>query len=287
MSLMPAPARGSATRDIQNSGEMPYRDAGGIGAFRTVCSFSHMNFDDPLVFPGQQNATHLHMYFGNTSINFGSNPAQVSQIGNGTCRGGIVNRSAYWVPAMIDTRNGRPLVPSNIDVYYKTGYFGVRDGDVRPWPAGFRMISGNSKSTAAQQDVVWYQCNGGARQNFIPSCSGTMTMVVRFQQCWDGRNIASPDHQSHVRHALPGAGCPSGYTPTPELSINVHYSTNFGDSSTWRLSSDLSGAPPGSSGHADWIHGWEQDVMNSFVTRVINPGLSGGSHIVGDGRVIF
>ena len=265
---------------------MPARDAGGIGAFRNVCQYSHMNFDDALVFPGRQNATHLHTYFGNTAARFDSTPDSLLSSGQSTCRGGIVNRSAYWVPSMIDTRNGRPLAPTLIHVYYKTGYSGIADAAVKPWPKGFRMIAGSASSTGSQNGIVWYTCNGGPRSPVIPSCTGTVTMDVEFPQCWDGVNLDSPDHKSHV--AYPSGGrCPASHPiPTPELSLHVNYDTSFGDSSTWRLSSDMNGAPAGSSGHADWIHAWEQDIMVSWVQKVINPGLSGGSHMLGDGRVM-
>jgi Domain of unknown function (DUF1996) len=267
------------------TGEMPARDAGGIGAFRNVCQYSHMNFDDALVFPGVQNATHLHTYFGNTAVRFDSTAQSISSSGAGTCRGGIANRSAYWVPSMIDTRDGRPLAPKLIHVYYKTGYAGIADAAVKPWPKGLRMIAGAGSSTVAQSQV-WYRCNGGASQSFIPACNGELVMTVTFPQCWDGVNLSAPDNKSHV--AYPSGGrCPSSHpVPTPELSVNVAYATTYGDSSTWRLSSDTNGAPPGSSGHADWVNGWDQELMNTWVTRVINPGLSGGSHMIGDGRVM-
>jgi Domain of unknown function (DUF1996) len=257
-----------------------------VGAFRNVCQYSHMNFDDALVFPGRQGATHLHTYFGNTGARFDSTPNSLLSSGASTCRGGIVNRSAYWVPSMIDTRNGRPLAPKLIHVYYKTGYAGIADAAVKPWPKGFRMIAGNAGSTGAQNGVAWYTCNGGSRSSFIPSCSGTVTMDIEFPQCWDGVNLDSPDHKSHVAYPSNGQ-CPSSHpVPTPELSIHVNYDTSFGDSSTWRLSSDMKGAPAGSSGHADWIHAWDQNIMETWTRLIINKGLSGGSHMVGDGRVM-
>jgi len=283
--LIPAPKPGSGSLDIVTTGEMPYRDAGGIGAFRSVCQYSHMNFDDALVFPGVQGAAHLHTYFGNTGSRFDSTAQSIGNSGGGSCRGGTANRSSYWVPSMIDTRNGRPLAPGNIHVYYKTGYNGIADAAIKPWPKGFRMIAGASSSRVAQSQII-YRCNDGPSQSFIPTCNGTVVMSVAFPQCWDGVNLSSPDHKSHV--AYPSGGrCPSSHpVPTPELTINVEYSTSYGDSSTWRLSSDINGAPAGSSGHADWINGWDEQLMNTWVTHIINRGLSGGSHMLGDGRVM-
>jgi hypothetical protein len=93
-----------------------------IGAFRTHCFFSHMNFDDPIVYPDQQGASHLHTYFGNTLADYSSKPWTISQRGRSTCSGGIANRTAYWTPSVIDTRNRTPVAPREMGVYYKTGY---------------------------------------------------------------------------------------------------------------------------------------------------------------------
>lgn len=286
VALIPPRRPGSPNRDVYFSGELAVRDAGGIGAARTRCTLSHFNFDDPLVFPGQPNATHLHMFFGNTGANYASTADSIATTGDGTCRGGILNRSAYWAPALINVGLGEPIVPNWIDVYYKTGYAGVRDVDVQPFPDRFRMIAGSSRSQGAQPGVVSYSCNGGAGQDFIPSgCTGVLTMSVRFPQCWDGRNLDSPDHQSHLRYPEAPLGCNRpGDVPLPEITIHIQYPVRADQ--VYRLSSDVNGSPAGSSGHADWIKGWEPEVMRLMVQRIINPGLSGGSELIGDGRTM-
>jgi len=287
-SLLPAAAGGSPDRRINNSGEMPYRDSDGMGAFRTVCQYSHMNFDDPLVYPGQPGRAHLHVFFGNTGVNANSTPESIRTTGNGSCRGGTVNRSAYWAPAVIDTSTGAPVRPAaDADIYYKTGYdlFG-QNSAVQPFPVGFRMIAGDSKSQVLQRRA-YFECNG-AQATGIPNCAGgQLLQVIEFPQCWDGVNLDSPDHRSHVLYANNGS-CPAGFpVQLPMITMRIKYSVPSGGASAWRLSSDINGAPAGSSGHADWVNGWEQEVMNTWVDRVIRQGLSGGSHIVGDGRTIY
>ncbi|HEU4459263.1 MAG TPA: DUF1996 domain-containing protein [Methylibium sp.] len=288
---MPAAKPGATDRRIQFRGDTPYRDPDGMGAFRTVCDYSHMNFDDPLVYPGQRNATHLHVFFGNTATDANSTPESIRTSGGSSCRGGIVNRSSYWVPAMIDTRDGRPIQPrSDIDVYYKTGYLlgTLLNGSVQPFPAGFRMIGGDSKSRVAQRHM-YYSChNGSGDSPTIPNCpGGELWQIVEFPQCWDGRNLDSPDHRSHVVYPS-GGRCPASHpVMLPQVSYHVKYDVPASGASTWRLSSDIDGAPAGSSGHGDWVNGWEQEVMETFVSRIVNLGLSGGSHIVGDGRIIY
>jgi hypothetical protein len=94
----------------------------GIGAFRTICQYSHMAYNDPIVFPGQPGKAHLHTFFGNTDVDAYSTDDSIRNTGNSTCPGGIANRTAYWIPSLIDTRNGAPIVPEKAVWYYKSGY---------------------------------------------------------------------------------------------------------------------------------------------------------------------
>ena len=70
---IPAPAAGVGSFNIGPAGYSKDAATDAIGAFRINCSLSHMNFDDPIVFPGQSRATHLHAFFGNTAVNANSN----------------------------------------------------------------------------------------------------------------------------------------------------------------------------------------------------------------------
>jgi hypothetical protein len=293
--LIPAPATGSSTVNISRTGELGYRDPDGVGAFRTVCDYSHMNFDDPIVYPGQAGASHLHVYFGNTIVDASTTVANLVTQGNSTCRGGIANRSAYWVPAMIDTRNGAPIRPSFAHVYYKAGYQGNTNASIKPPPVGLRMIAGDSKNTVVRpssQSGVEFGCNGGG-SNTLPNCApgSTVEMHVNFPQCWDGVNLDSPDHKSHMAYGT-GSGCPASHPiPIPEITIIAVFPVVGQNSSTWRLSSDRDGSTAGTSAHADWMNGWRGEIAGEylptiFVTRLINAGLSGGSHMIGDGRVM-
>jgi len=286
-SRIPPPATGRSDRLIARSGEQPYRDPDGMGAFRTVCRTSHFNFDDPLVYPGQPGRSHLHVFFGNTEVTGHSTPESIRGQGNSTCRGGTVNRSGYWVPAIIDTRDGRPIAPTgDHDFYYKTGYglFG-QDAKVVPFPVGFRMIAGDSKSRVPQS-IASFECQG-RKSETLPDCpNGELRQIVEFPQCWDGVNLDSPDHRSHIAYARDGR-CPKSHpVHFVQVSYIIKYAVPASGSASWRLSSDLAGTPAGSSGHGDWVNGWEQEAMETFIEKVVKRGLSGGSHMLGDGRVI-
>jgi Domain of unknown function (DUF1996) len=283
---------------IATTGEQGYRDPDGTGAFRTVCGYSHMNFDDAIVFPGQPGVSHLHVYFGNTQVDANTKIGDLPARGNSTCRGGIANRSAYWVPAVIDTRTGAPVKPSAAQVYYKSGYQGLTNAQIKSPPVGLRMIAGDSKNTVvkpAWESHTSFGCEetAGNTPSVIPNCTAGQRLwaSVTFPQCWDGVNLDSPDHKSHMAYGT-GNGCPVSHpVPIPEISIIAMFPVTDSTAS-WRLSSDKNGSAAGTSYHGDWMNGWRgqtatEYLPNVFVSRLLNQGLSGGSHMIGDGRALL
>lgn len=260
-----------------------------IGAFRTVCLWSHFNYDDPLVFPGQPGRSHLHLFFGNSLTDAFSTADSLRNSGNSTCRGGTVNRSAYWVPALLNSE-GKPLTPFFSNFYYKSGYRGVRGEDVKPLPAGLRMIAGKVDSQGPQPYVVaWSGDRGNCtdRNDAIPLCSqgSEVTMTIRFPQCWDGKNLDSPNHQSHMAYAE--GGCPASHpVALPEIAFNVHYQVEDPNGTgKWRLSSDRYDAalPGGYSAHGDWFNGWDTEMVETWTRNCHNQRRDCGSE-TGDGK---
>ena len=283
----------------------------GSGAFRTTCKWSHMAFDDPIVYPGQPGLSHLHTFFGNTGTNANSTTSTISTTGNSTCNGGTINRTAYWVPTMIDTLDGRPIGANNdqyvgSQFYYKTGYT-LPVALIKPAPAGLRMIVGDSKGNPSNPSkVASYRCikNGGATQadigtaqSTIPYCQASgytvMRMSITFPQCWDGVNLDSPDHKSHMANAVYTTGNQQGYCPAthpvaiPEISFEIEYPVrSTDDTRRWRLSSDNydTSQPAGYSSHGDYMMGWKTDAMAAFVKYCDNTAKNCGSTLLGDGR---
>ncbi|MFL6662370.1 MAG: DUF1996 domain-containing protein, partial [Rhizobacter sp.] len=127
-SMIPARAAGVSQEQITVTGQ--FGVPSDIGAFRISCDFSHMANDDPIVFPNQPGRSHLHTFFGNTGTDAFSTADSIATTGNSTCRGGTANRSAYWVPSMIDTKTGAPVRPADAMIYYKTGYNGISPAQV-------------------------------------------------------------------------------------------------------------------------------------------------------------
>lgn len=276
-----------------------------IGAFRTSCDFSHMAYDDPIVYPGQPGKSHLHTFFGNTATSATTTPDSLRTTGSSTCRGGTANRSAYWVPAIIDTGSGTPIRPTSGQFYYKQGYELSPSSSIKPMPAGLRMIAGNSlNSTESGSASFAFVCYTNGTESTrvstrLPVCPAGTTDVLsllNFPQCWDGVNLDSPDHKSHVSGVVQdqtapfAKHCPADHpVPIPQISFNVWYPVGASGTASWRLSSDVYDAslPPGMSMHGDWYNGWNKDVSDTWGKNCVAASKDCHSHLLGDLREIY
>jgi Domain of unknown function (DUF1996) len=282
--------------DVIVSGEFaqPPTKTDGAGAFRTTCDFSHMSADDPIVAPGRPGASHLHVFFGNTLVNANSTADSIRNTGNSTCSGGTVNRSGYWVPAMIDTRTGTPLKPSFFIVYYKTGSNRVPKQDIRTMPEGLRMVAGDMMASGPDAHTTYTCLDAPTYQPYksIPVCNVgvEVNIMLVFPQCWDGINLDSPNHKSHMSYPIPGGACPSSHPwPVPEVTYNTRYRVGPNDDPrAWRLSSDMydKAKPGGFSSHGDWFNGWQPAIMQTFVDRCLRAGVDCHAELLGDGRML-
>jgi hypothetical protein len=302
-SKIPAAVAGIGTLNVAPTTEIA---PAGEGAFRTFCTMSKMTFDDPIVYPGQAGKSHLHTFFGNTGVAPGSTSDTLRTSGGSTCRGGIANRSAYWVPTMIDTKDGTPIVPDGIGVYYKAG-FDVPAAVTQPIPVGLRMIAGDPNATAPNPNVfsMRFKCVGGPNNSNdqygpkIPNCDvgAQMWSEIFFPQCWDGVNLDSPDHKSHMSYVVQdqtapfAKHCPSTHpVAIPAITFNVIYTiTQLNAPLRWRLSSDNYDPtqPGGYSSHADWFNGWDNTISTAWAKNCIQNLKDCHSHLLGDGRMVF
>ena len=118
-----------------------------------------------------------------------------------------------------------------------------------------------------------------------------MWQHIYFPQCWDGVNLDSPDHKSHMAYPTAGRGCPSSHpVALPEITFNIVYPVRQANAAAnWRLASDnySSSLPAGYSAHGDWFNGWRQDILDTFVSNCDRTALDCGSHLLGDGRMIY
>ena len=266
-----------------------------------------MSFDDPIVHPGQPGRSHLHTFFGNTGTDANSTAESLRSTGNSTCRGGIANRSAYWVPTLIDTRDHTPLKPDSFLAYYKHG--SLPGPSVQPLPAGLRIVAGDPNASGPHPEVFssrWKCIGGPNKQNDLYQASigncdvgAQLYQEVFFPQCWDGVNLDSPDHKSHMSYAVRVTNADGGSTTQcpkthpvalPQITFNVTYAVREKDAPLhWRLSSDAYSRtlPGGYSSHGDWFNGWRSDISTAFTRSCIEAQKDCHAHLLGDGRKIY
>lgn len=288
--------------DVYNEGLL---DTTNSGYFRVKCEVSHFAYDDPIVFPNQPGRAHLHMFFGNTEANAYSTFDSLLNTGTGTCNGADLNRTAYWVPAVLNG-NGDALIPYEIMVYYKNDNFRLNGANelVSPFPDNLRMIAGNGSATSPQttpsggpgsQPVIGFSCGPAynanhLRQPLIPDCYGTgagpfgadgraLEMQISFPQCFDeasGTYLADQSHMSYSEGGYYGARCPASHsTDVSSIMYRIFFSPDeYGGSLTGlHLSSDVKPdqiLPGGTTAHADWFGAWHPETMQMWVDNCNN-----------------
>jgi hypothetical protein len=250
--------------------------AGTFGSIQVVCRPSHTNSDDPIVYPGQPGAAHQHDFFGNTSTNAFSTAASLAGKPTTCSRPG--DTAAYWTPSLLN--NGRRVLPDRVVAYYRTSR--ISDvASIRPFPPGLKVIAGSAGATASSPQpttVTNWNCGDGVLGTATPpaSCSLPLRLRIEFPNCWNGRDLDSADHKSHMAYAGQGGvrGCPSSHpVPVPALSLSFR----------WKISGSLSGVSLSSggvhSGHADFFNSWNQAVLAQLVRDCLNAGQTCNSGI--------
>ena len=261
----------------------------GDGNFRATCQWSHFSYDDPIVFPGQPGAAHLHMFYGNTETNAFTTTDSLVNSGGGTCNGFELNRSAYWSPALTDGA-GNAALPYQIMLYYKTKKITDDDGnilhqasDVQQMPQGLKLIAGNTTTSSFEvtQHLFWSCGANGERvsdskTNMIPNCgSEPINASIYFPQCWDGVNLEPVNDVSHVAQVNVWEDCPANYPHRlPQLGILLYWPAQ--PTNGWFLSSDHHHSMrtgeqmiPGGTLHADWIGGWNNDTQDLWLINCL------------------
>lgn len=292
------------------------------GILRINCDFAHSDYDDPIVFPGQDGAAHLHRFYGNTQLDENSTIASLFTGGDSSCQGNALNRSAYWIPTLLapsyDQATGArlldgsgqpawkavPAVVGNDDVAHEVFYYsaGVSDRQsIQPIPLGLKMIAGSHMGQPGmEQDssIVRWHCQSWESSDAtnprwstsIPECAAPdrLRMDIFFPSCWNGVDLDSADHKSHLAYPVENAGlsvCPATH-PTPIIRVSFHYA--FGvlpdvydpatqSSKGWIIASDMydagASAPGGMSLHGDWFNAWHPEALQAVLDTCIKGGF--------------
>ena len=229
--------------------------------FISACDFSHQSNDDPIVYPNQPGKSHLHQFIGNDSTNAASTLTSLLAATTSCRRSG--DTAAYWAPALLQGLT--PVTPTGATIYYRR----LTLKAIKPFPAGLKMIAGNSAATAPQSARITYWNCGPlvdvAASSDIPTCpqGSELRLHVRFPSCWDGKNLDSTDHKSHMAYAI-GLRCPADHPVSlPAIELIMKYPVLGGPG--FQLSSGGQ-----YSGHADFVDSWNQRELSRLVRTCLN-----------------
>ena len=249
------------------------------GGWIVRCDYSHSLPDDPVVFPGEPGASHLHDFLANTTTDAFS--TYESMIGGATtCAATLGDTGGYWVPALY--KDGVKIDPTGgitrQQFYYRKNNL-TAGTVIQPFPANFRMIAGNGHATSEADNPklgpeIYWGCSDNSepgKQKAPINCkTGIISLHVGFANCWDGVNLDSADHQSHVIYPNGGL-CPADHpVALPRLIMRLEYPVGTRSSGI-----ELSSGPYYTI-HGDFWNTWDQQQLENLVQSCLNQSVDCG-----------
>ncbi|KAI0754011.1 hypothetical protein C8Q80DRAFT_1093669 [Daedaleopsis nitida] len=203
------------------------------------------------------------------------------------------DKSNYWAPQMYyRDQNSGQLTPiqTGFNIYYLKRN-GPKNEPVKAFPPGLRMVAGDTNrrsynaSNFADQ-AVSYVCldYSGAHNNdpdwaerpnyFDHNCPNGMRAQVFFPSCWDGKNLDSDDHKSHMAYPVQNynsGDCPASHpvhlvSLFYEMFVSVDQHQYWGPGS-WVLAN---GDTTGYGHHGDFQNGWDVDLLQNAIDNCPN-----------------
>ncbi|CDO71008.1 hypothetical protein BN946_scf184844.g12 [Trametes cinnabarina] len=199
---------------------------------------------------------------------------------------------------------------TSFNIYYLVRN-GAKNAKIHAFPKGLRMVAGDTNrrtynASSFADQAVSYVClgsptplplisrfnadhtpradynndhtgdpNWAERPNFFQqNCPDGMRAQVFFPACWDGVNLDSPDHKSHMSYPVDAyntGDCPDSHpvhlvSLFYEMLVSVDQFEYHGEG-TWVLAN---GDTTGYGHHGDFQNGWDIDLLQEAIDTCTN-----------------
>lgn len=239
---------------------------------------------DPIVNPGAVSG-HAHTIMGGNGFGFTMDYADTQ---SSTCSSCTVKKdfSNYWVPNVYyKGKDGKFTSVQQVGggLIYYLQRSDPQDPEfsngLLAFPEGFRMLAGNpmlrSFSDTLEQKAVSFACLGvsGPETHEFPkqNCPNGVRAQVFFPSCWDGKNLDSEDHKSHMAYPsnVDSGKCPVSH---PKRLISIFYEVVWDTNKFKDMWYDgkqpfvlSTGDETGYGYHGDFVNGWDVAYLQRAV----------------------
>ncbi|MBL1104136.1 DUF1996 domain-containing protein [Streptomyces sp. 5-8] len=281
------------------------------GTFTSDCGVNAnglFNSDNVIVAPGVSNgAHHFHDYVGNQSNTAFASDEDLANADTSCVDQG--DKSTYYWPVLrlqngtqerdagapgggTEGNAGQIVTPKEVTLTF----VGNPRGQVTAMPRLLRIITGDAKAFVngpGNANASW-SCTGFEDRQLkdkYPLCpqGSDVVRTFRFQSCWDGRNIDSANHRTHVAFAAQDGSCPAGFQPIPQLVQRIVYDVpapSVADGGRtvplFAVDSFPEQLHKPVTDHGDFINVFDEDLMREMVD-CINSGRTCGPDAAGGG----
>ena len=273
-------------------------DSGSTGSFTTRCGTNeneNRNSDNVIVAPGVSNgAQHQHDYVGNQNNNAFASDQDLANADT-TCQNQGDKSSYFWPVIRIqdgsqdidagqpgggqDGNVGKIVEPAAAELKF----VGNRTSDVVAMPKALRIITGDAKSFVNglnNANTAW-SCTGFEDRQVTdkyPICpeGSNVVRTSNFQSCWDGQNIDSANHRTHVAFVQADGTCANGFQAIPQLQVRLEYDIqapqiqNGQVQNAFAVDSFPDQLHKPITDHNDFINFFDENLMNQVVECINN-----------------